>query len=99
MIGAVLLVAGSLLVQVADRDIDWFDAHRQERAETLKRCHADYRLAYTAECENAEASGSRDLGRAFPPVPKPDPSKGKNNAQHVFQCGGGVRSVFNCRDG
>ena len=72
MIGAALVIVSGLLVQVADRDIDWFDAHRQERAETLKRCHADYRLAYTAECENAEASGTRDLGRMFPPVSQLD---------------------------
>lgn len=98
MIGATLVIVSGLLVQVAERDIDWFDAHRQERAETLKRCHADYRLADTAECQNAEASGSRDLMRMFPPVRQPKSGK-KNDAQHVFQCRNGIRSVPDCRDG
>jgi len=73
MIGAAWLVATSLLVQVAERDIDWFDAHPQERAEMLRRCHADYRLADTPECLNAEASGTRELGRMHQPVRPPKP--------------------------
>jgi hypothetical protein len=80
MIGAALLVVGGLLVQVAERDIDWFDAHPQERAEMLKRCHADYRLADTPECLNAEASGTRELGRMHQPIkpPKPVAKKGSD---------------------
>jgi hypothetical protein len=80
MIGTVIVIASGLLVQVADRDIDWFDAHPQERAETLKRCHADYRLADTPECLNAEASGTRELGRMHQPIkpPKPVAKKGSD---------------------
>jgi hypothetical protein len=84
MIGAVIVIASGLLVQVAERDIDWFDAHPQERAEMLKRCHADYRLADTPECMNAEASGTRELGRMTRPIrpanPAPATKKGGDRA-------------------
>jgi hypothetical protein len=84
MIGAAIVIASGLLVQVADRDIDWFDAHPKERAEMLKRCHADYQLADTPECMNAEASGTRELGRMTQPIrpasPAPATKKGGERA-------------------
>jgi hypothetical protein len=80
LIGAVLLVASGLLVQAAERDIDWFDAHPQERAQTLRRCHSDYRLADTVECLNAEASGTRDMGRMYQPIKPPPPTKKRPDA-------------------
>jgi hypothetical protein len=41
---------------------------------------ADYRLADTPECLNAEASGTRELGRMHQPIkpPKPVAKKGSD---------------------
>jgi hypothetical protein len=73
LIGAVLVISSGLLVQIADHDIDWFDAHPAERGEMLRRCHSDYRLADTPICMNAEASGTRELGRITRRIDKPYP--------------------------
>jgi hypothetical protein len=78
---SILLLASSLTVQVAERDINWFDAHPVERGETLKRCHADHRLAQTTECMNAEASGTRQLGKPLSPGKTPQPTQNPRPGQ------------------
>lgn len=44
-------------------DIPYFSANPELRSEMLKRCHNDYALARTPECENAEAAGTLTMGR------------------------------------
>lgn len=70
MIGAsVLALALSLngaVMPVSEGDIPFFKANPTMRADVLRRCHADYALAVTRECRNAEAAGSMSLGRPMP---------------------------------
>jgi len=72
LIGApALLLAlglGGGVLPVAEFDIPWFQAHPEIHEQTLRRCHQDYRLAETAECLNAEAAGTRRMGRPLPPL-------------------------------
>lgn len=53
-------------------DIPYFKANPEIRAETLRRCHADYALARTPTCENAEAAGTLSLGRPLSSWPDED---------------------------
>lgn len=80
---------GSPALPVADRDIPYFEKNPAVMRETLRRCHADHRLAQTPECQNAEAAASRGLGRplplerppeATPPAPPPPVKKGGDRA-------------------
>ena len=90
MIAALALSAflGGAVVPVAAFDIPYFLANPDVHAETLRRCHSDYALAHTPECENAEAAGARRLGRPLPPerptktLPRPArvPAGGKDRA-------------------
>ncbi len=89
MIGASALVLALSLngavMPVSEGDIPYFKANPAVRAEVLRRCHADYALAVTRECRNAEAAGSMSLGKPMPepganmpwlklvPVPQPVP--------------------------
>lgn len=54
---------GSPVHMVSEYDIPFFLDNPTARAEMLKRCHNDYALARTPECENAEAAGTRSMGR------------------------------------
>jgi hypothetical protein len=69
--GAALLFAlglGGAVVPVADFDIPYFLNNPKIHEETLRRCHQDYRLAMTPECENAKAAGTRRIGRPLSPL-------------------------------
>jgi|SRR3954464_15717032 hypothetical protein len=63
----VALSLGGAVMPIADSDIPYFKANPAARAETLRRCHADYALADTRECRNAEAAGTMSLGKPMPP--------------------------------
>lgn len=66
MNGTALFLAlglGSFVQPVSEFDIPYFLNNPAVRAETLRRCHNDYALARTPECENAEAAGTRSMGR------------------------------------
>jgi hypothetical protein len=54
---------GSPVQMVSEYDIPFFMNNPAARSEMLKRCHNDYALARTPECENAEAAGTRSMGR------------------------------------
>jgi hypothetical protein len=60
---ALALGLGSFVQPVSEFDIPFFLNNPAVRAETLRRCHNDYALARTPECENAEAAGTRSMGR------------------------------------
>ena len=62
---------GTAATPVAEFDIPYFLDNPAVLEETLRRCHQDYRLAQMAECRNAEAAGTRRIGR---PLPKDFPS-------------------------
>jgi hypothetical protein len=66
---AALLMALGLVFPtlVAEHDIPWFVERPQVRAETLRRCHDDIRLARTDICRNAEKAGSRTIGQPLAP--------------------------------
>lgn len=65
VITSLLLALGVISAeQPAPRlDIPYFLDNPEVRAETLRRCHNDYALARTPECENAEAASTRTMGR------------------------------------
>lgn len=66
MIGAAALLMAlglSSPTLVAEHDIPWFVDRPEIRAETLRKCHDDVRLARTPMCRNAEKAGSRSIGR------------------------------------
>jgi hypothetical protein len=71
---AFLLLAqlGGTALSVADRDIPYFQKNPTVMRETLRKCHQDYRLAQTPECQNAEAAATRGLGKPLPPGFSPD---------------------------
>jgi hypothetical protein len=60
---ALALGLGVFVHPVAEFDIPFFMNNPDIRAETLRRCHNDYALARTPQCENAEAAGTRSMGR------------------------------------
>jgi hypothetical protein len=60
---ALALGLGASVHPVSGLDIQFFLDNPKIRAETLRRCHNDYALARTPECENAEAAGTRSMGR------------------------------------
>jgi hypothetical protein len=65
-----IVLVFALLIGTAearDYDIPWFQARPSVLKETLRRCHNDYRFAMTAECANAEAAGTRGLGKRLGP--------------------------------
>jgi hypothetical protein len=84
---ALTLSLGGAVVPVSEFDVPYFLANPEIHAETLRRCHADYELARTVKCENAEAAGARRLGQPMPPLEKKAPvnnapigKKGKDRA-------------------
>jgi hypothetical protein len=68
---ALVLSLNGAVMPVSEGDIPYFKANPAVRAEVLRRCHADYALAVTRECRNAEAAGSASLGK---PMPDPSPN-------------------------
>ncbi len=52
---------GGAVQPVSEFDIPYFMANPEVRTETLRRCHDDFALSRTPECENAEAAATRTL--------------------------------------
>jgi hypothetical protein len=46
-----------------EHSIPWYERNPRERAEALRRCQSDHRIARNPACSNAEAAQTKDWAR------------------------------------